>query len=107
MREYMVTVDVPFREKHIRQTFKTLEEAIVEMGERLKAINSLDMLDAGKFHTTEIFDQQFEKTYIIDVEMPRTRIWLKKRSPGSWSKVEVLDKLTYIKKQMEEKSERI
>lgn len=108
MRAYKVIVGSWVKPNLIHHTFKTLDEAIWEMCERLYVNNNLDLIDKGEFVTTFMLKKPHEKTYQLYVNIPSTIVTLKKQDTGDWNTVLVMDRIKHIKNLYKEsKGERV
>lgn len=107
MREYKLTTFSSNNCKTDVKTFKTIENCLWCLCEKLDVLHSLELIDTGRFVITEFKNHQYHKAYVVTVYVPFTRFYIKKLSSGSWNENELLEKIEDVKLLYEEKNERI
>lgn len=98
--EYRVKVYTP-NFKYISHPM-TMLDAIKYIVDKLNVFNALDCLDQGIIVPTKcVFtgDEVFYKTFVVTMNLPYTKLVLKKQSKGSFNIDELLTTIKYVKEE--------
>lgn len=100
LTDYRVKVYTPYM-KYISHPM-TMVDAIRYMAEKLDVLHALDCLAVGLIpDSTCVFtgDAIYHKTYVVIVNVPYTKLVLKKYSKGSFDIDELMTTIKYVKEE--------
>lgn len=100
LEEYRVKVYTP-NFKYISHPM-TMLDAVKYIVDKLNVFDALDCLDKGIIVPTKcVFtgDEVFYKTFIVTMNIPYTKLVLKKQSKGSFNIQELLETIKYVRKE--------